>query len=211
VTLSDYLTAIKRGWIIILTAFVLAMVCATALVLGRSDSTVYTVSARLYVETVAAAADTGDPSPNLDFTMNRVASYAAVLGGNVVGEQVSESLGGRDDESVSVSAPVGTVIVEITVTSGKAERAAEVARAYVDIAPSVIEDLDRIRGDQPRVEVTTLDEPGDPVAVPGSSPIPVLAAGAVLGLGLGFTIVMVREVLRRERAEARVTAQTGQA
>lgn len=212
-TLTDYLAALRRGWRILLVAFLVAMACGTALVVARAQAaTTYTTTARLYVETVepASGADAAR-TPGSDFTMNRAASYAGVLGGNVVAAQVADDLGSSGDETVTVTAPVGTVIIDIVVTSGDPDRALDVAQAYVDLAPSVVEGLDQTAGGEPRVELTTVNEPGKPTASPAPSWLPILVAAGVLGLGLGFTIVMVREVLRRERTQARPSERTGRA
>lgn len=196
VTLSEYVSALKRGWIFLLLVLVISLACGVAVVASKPD--VYAASARVYVQTVGEDGRS-ENSSTLDFTANRSASYAAVLGGNVAADQVATQLDGYGDETVTVTAPPGTVIIQISVTSSEAQRAAETANAYADIAPSVIEELDRDEAGRPRVQITTFDVAEVPTAPVPQARASVLLAFAIIGLGLGSSIVLVREVMRREK------------
>jgi receptor protein-tyrosine kinase len=198
VTLSDYVTALKRGWVIILAAL-LVMVGAVALVLTMKPD-VYKSSVQLYVATVSDAAESADPE-RIDFTVDRLSSYAEVVRGSLVADKVEEQVGDTKDVDASVKAMDDSVVIRIDVTSSDSRRAYDVAKAYGEVAPAAIESLEKDPAGKPRVQVTVFGEPklaSEPVA---RAWVASLLAAAILGLGLGVTIVLVREVVRRERAE----------
>lgn len=203
-TLSDYVAALKRGWIILLVTTALALACAGALVLRKPD--VYTSSTELFVAPSLAGGNPDLLAQRNAVAAQRVPSYVNVILGDAVSQRVDEAVGGIGDASVSVVALPSTVVLQVTVTSAEAQHAADVAQAYAEVVPGVVEELETVNDAPPQVRVTTIDEADVPSA-PGAVSVatPLLAAG-ILGLGLGFAIVMVREVLRRERVQAKETA-----
>lgn len=196
--LSDYVQAIKRGWVILLVTLAVALVVAAGLVLRKTDT--YTASTQLFV---AAAVTDGDPEQvyqrNL-IAAQRVTSYVSVVSGDVVQQRVSEELGSDVDASVAVSIVPETVIMNIAVTGADADRVAEIARAYAEVVPSVIDEVEEVDESAPQLRVTVIDEADVPGAPDPKTILPTFILAAILGLGLGFVLVVAREVLRRERA-----------
>lgn len=197
--LSDYLQALRRGWIIVLVSVLLALAGAAAIALRKTD--VYTADTQLFV---ASAVPTDDPEElyqrNL-IAAQRVQSYVSVISGDVVADRVAEELGSDLGASVEVTVVPNTVVLQITTTGADPEQVAEVARAYAEVAPQVIEEVDQVDDSASQVRVTVVDDADVPSAPVPNSPLMLVVAATLLGLGLGFTIVMVREVLRRERAD----------
>ncbi len=115
-------------------------------------------------------------------------------------------MGGIGDASVSAVVPLDTVVLTISVTSADPDTAAEVAAAYADAAAEVIERIETPDNGEPTVTVTTVDRADVPSAPVARSVVPVLGAAGILGLGLGLTLAVLREVLRRERLQRRSTA-----
>lgn len=197
--LSDYVQAIRRGWVIIVVSVLLALAGAAAVELRKPD--VYTASTQLFV---ASAVPTDDPEELYQRNLiaeQRVGSYVSVISGDVVAGRVAEELGSDLGASVLVSAVPDTVVLQVTTTGSDPERVAEVARAYAEVAPQVIEEVDQVDGSGSQVRVTVVDVADVPSAPAPGSPIMLLIAASILGLGVGITIVIVREVLRRENAE----------
>lgn len=198
-TLSDYLAALRRGWIVILVSFLLVVGAAAALTLRGTD--VYSATTQLYVGSASETDEAGSATERADIAGARAASFATVLGGSVALEQVQEEVGGSGDESVSVTSVPETVIIEVAVTSSDPQRAADVAQGYADIAPEVLEGLETGSSGRSAVRVTTVSEPTVPSAPAPQSRTRSLVAAGLLGLGIGVAIVLVRETVRRERAE----------
>lgn len=196
--LSDYVRAIKRGWVILLVTLAVALLVAAGVVLRKADT--YTASTQLFV---AAAVTDGDPEQvyqrNL-IAAQRVTSYVSVVSGDVVQQRVSEELGSDVDASVAVSIVPETVIMNIAVTGADADRVAEIARAYAEVVPSVIDEVEEVDESAPQLRVTVIDEADVPGAPDPKTILPTFILAAILGLGLGFVLVVAREVLRRERA-----------
>lgn len=203
-TLSDYVAALKRGWIIVLVSVVLALTCAGVLAMRKPE--VYTSSTELFVAPALAGGNPDLLAQRNSVATQRVPSYVNVILGDAVANRVDEAVQGLGDASVSVVALPSTVVLQVTVTSAQAQHAADVARAYAEVVPEVVQELETVNGAPPQVRITTIDEADVPSSSSKASIVPSLVAGGILGLGLGFAIVMVREVLRRERAQAEAVA-----
>ena len=205
VLLSDYVRAIKRGWVILLVTLAVALVLAAGVVFRKADT--YTASTQLFV---SAAVTDGDPEQvyqrNL-IAAQRVTSYVSVVSGDVVQQRVSEELGSDVDASVAVSIVPDTVIMNISVTGADADRVTEIARAYAEVVPSVIDEVEAVDESAPQLRVTVIDEADVPGAPDPKAVLPTFILAAILGLGLGFVLVVAREVLRRERAETTPEAE----
>ncbi|WP_107705069.1 YveK family protein [Nocardioides allogilvus] len=207
--LSDYLAALKGGWKIILGILVAAVTLSFIPVLNSTP--VYSSSTDLFVATSANTDDPEELYQRNAIAAQRVASYVSAASGDVVADKVAEALGGDLDATVVAEAISGTVVIRITATGPDAERVRDVAAAYAEVVPGVIEDLEAV-GDNTsaQVRVTVIDE----ADVPGETPrsyLPNIVLSLILGLGLGLVIVMLRETLRRERRAARAAASSADA
>lgn len=203
--LSDYVAIIRRGWIILLVALTLAMALAAASVVRKADT--YTTSTQLFV---AAADPGGDPEETYQRNLiaaQRVTSYVSVVSGDVVRTRVGDELGSDVDASVVVTVVPSTVIMSIAVTGAEAERVAEIARAYADVVPDVIDEVEEVDESSPQLRVSVIDEADVPSAPDPAAVLPTFILAAILGLGAGFVIVVAREVLRRERAARAETTE----
>lgn len=197
--LSDYVQAVRRGWIIILVTLLLALAGAGFLVARKAD--IYTSSTQLFVAAAAPSADPEELYQRNLIAAQRVKSYVSLALGDVVASRVAEVIGSDIEGSVSVSVLPETVILQISVSGADPDRVAEEAGAYAEVLPAVIDEVDSVDDSATQVRVTVIDKADVPSAPIPSSPGTLFVAAAILGLGLGFTIVMVREVLRRETTD----------
>lgn len=200
VLLSDYIRAARRGWIIILVTVLLALACAAGLASRKAD--VYSTSTQLFI-----AAAVPDAKPQELYQRNliaaqRVESYVSLANGDLVGDRVAKTLGSDIDATVSVSVVPSTVIMQISATGADPDRVAEVANAYAEVLPEAIREVEEVDDASAQLRVTVIDEADVPSAPVPSSSTMLFVAAFLFGLGLAFTIVMAREVLRREKAEA---------
>jgi succinoglycan biosynthesis transport protein ExoP len=201
VLLSDYVAALKGGWRIILGILVVAI--ALSFIPTLRSAPVFASSTDLFV---AASANTNDPEELYQrnaIATQRIASYVTAASGDVVAEKVAQKLGRDLDASVVAEAVPATVVIRITATGSDAEQVRDVAAAYAEVLPGVIDELEEV-GDETsaQVRVSVVDRASLPVATPRSF-LPNIVLGLILGLGLGVVIVMLRETLRREQREAR--------
>ena len=200
-TLSDYLDALRRGWIIILATTALALAAASVMALRPADA--YTSSTQLLVSPVEKEGDPDLVTLRGAVAAQRMKSYAAVVSGDVVREQVDESVGGIGDASVAAVVPLETLVLTITVTSADPDHAAEVAAAYGDVVTDVIEEIETPDDGDTHVRVTMVDRADVPAAPMPTALAPILGAAGIVGLGLGATLAVLLEVVRRERAQRR--------
>jgi capsular exopolysaccharide synthesis family protein len=147
------------------------------------------------------------------YTQNQVTSFARLATTPAVLDPVIDDLGldttpnalaGR----IEASAPLDTVLVEVTVTDGSADGSARIANAVVDTLSRTVENLaPRNDNGRPTVEATTVA----PAEVPGgpASPKPPLNVAVGLGIGLlaGLALAWVRETLDNRVRDASVVAE----
>ncbi len=110
--------------------------------------------------------------------------------------------------AVEVTVPTGTVIVEVTVTDGSAERSAELADAVITSLSDVVERIaPQDEAGDPTVVATTVT-PAEVPSAPASPDVPlVLAAGLVAGLLAGLGLAWLRETLDTRIADAEDVAE----
>jgi uncharacterized protein involved in exopolysaccharide biosynthesis len=203
VTLSDYLTAFKRGWWIVLGTLVLGLAVAAAM-LARQP-TVYSTSSQLFV-TASVQLPRDGSGDWYDVAGTRVISYATVANGDLVAERVADLVGDTSGTSVSVAAIPNTVVISIGVQGPDAEVVADVADAYAAVLPSVIDEVEDREGGT-KVELTPVAQADVPDA---PDPRPVLAtmgSAGILALGLGATLAILRQALRRDSRSTRAVGE----
>lgn len=200
-TLSDYLTAFKQGWWIVLGTLLVGLTIAAAVVVRQP--TVYSASAQLFVSASVQVSRDGS-NEWYDVAGARVISYATVAGGDKVGDEVAQLLGGEPDASVSISAVPDTVIIAVRAQGSDPQTVADVVDAYTEVLPAVIDDVEESdRGTE--VDLTPIASAEVPESADPRPILATMASAGILAFGLGAVLVIVREVLRRERRGADVS------
>ncbi|MFF3512504.1 polysaccharide biosynthesis tyrosine autokinase [Streptomyces sp. NPDC002573] len=212
--LHVFLKALARRWPTVAVCLVLAIgaaFAATAL-----STPVYEARTQLFVAT-RTGDDTAQLNQGQSFSQARVQSYAAIVTTRQVTASVVKELHLRTTPEelasrINASAPLNTVLIDITVRDTVPRRAARIANAVAERFRDVVERLETPRraagseryGKDSSRRGETL---GSPVslgvtqeAVPPAAPVsprPVLnlTAGALVGLLLGAALVAVRENL----------------
>src|SRR4051794_20375901 len=192
----------------------------SGVLLGLLASGLYLLTApRAYQATAGAffSLEYGNSASDLvqgsTYAQGQVASFALLATTPAVLESV---LQGFDlDESpqafsrrVQASAPVDTVLVEVTVTDASPEQSARLADAVVDSLSDLVEKLAPANDDgTPTVRATTV-APAEVPSVP-SSPDPLLdlAVGLLLGLLAGTGAAYARSALDNRVRDAGVLAE----
>ncbi|GAA3040885.1 polysaccharide biosynthesis tyrosine autokinase [Streptomyces glomeratus] len=212
--LHGFLKALARRWPTVVVCLVLAI--GAALAATGLSTPVYEARAQLFVAT-RTADDTTQLNQGQSFSQARVQSYAEIVTTRqVIGPVVKrlrlhttpEELASR----ITASAPLNTVLIDITVRDTAPRRAARIANAVAERFGAVVERLEtprrtagseRVRGyfsrsgPLPASPVTLgVTQEAVPPSVPVSPrPLLNLAVGVLGGLLLGAGLVAVRETL----------------
>ncbi|NAZ87546.1 polysaccharide biosynthesis tyrosine autokinase [Kineococcus indalonis] len=196
--LVDYLRALRKNWVLVVLSVLLGAGAGAGS--WALSAPVYRADCLLFV----SMHDTGGAASLMQgsvFTQQRVQSYTGVLTSPRVLQPVVDELGldttARDlAEHVGSSAPVGTVLIEVTVDESSPELAARVADSVAEHFGEVVSELERPSADAPSpVRVTVLrpaEVRGDPIAPQLSRD---LALGLLCGLAAGTGLAVLREVL----------------
>ncbi|MFB2586739.1 polysaccharide biosynthesis tyrosine autokinase [Herbiconiux liukaitaii] len=210
--LRDYIRALRKGWIIILSLALVGVATGAGYSIIKTPE--YQATSKVFIS-VQSSGTVSELTQGGAFAQNQVQSYADIVTTPVVLQPVIASLGLDVDvnylaKRVTASAPVDTVIVEITATSEEPRLAAEVANAVASSFSNVVSKLvpENADGIAP-VKVTTLQQ----ATIPGSSfspNVPLnIALGGLIGLALGVGLSLLRQVLdTRIRNEHDVEAIT---
>jgi capsular exopolysaccharide synthesis family protein len=199
VDLRHYLRILRVRWRLVVVCLLVAVGGAAGLTFLSTPQ--YAASAQLFVSTSQASADDGALSSGGQFAQQRVKSYAEIVDSETVTSAVIAELGlsTTPDElatHISATAPLNTVLINITVRMSDAGLAQRVANAVAQEFTTVASALERPEGQASSpVKVSVVREAGLPAA-PVSPRVPLnLALGLVVGLALGVAAAIARETL----------------
>ena len=196
--LQQYLQIFRKYWRSILT--VLSVCVGAALVFTFLQTPKYssTSSALIAVDT---AATPGELSSGALYAERQVSSFVALADSALVLDPVIDELGldvtpQALRSRVSVSAPAGTSIVDVTVTDTNAGRAAEIANAITASLKNVTSDVVPTGPDGDEIVTVTVVEPASESSRPVSPrPVVNIALGLIAGVVLGLGQALVRRLL----------------
>ncbi|MEV0090183.1 polysaccharide biosynthesis tyrosine autokinase [Streptomyces sp. NPDC050738] len=203
--LRSILRALARSWPAVVACVLLGVAAGWAAT--AMTTPVYQAQVQLFVSARAGGGgdgpgnDTAQLQQGSSFSLARVQSYAAIVTSRQVTAPVvnalhldatPEQLAGR----ITAEAPLGTVLIDITVGDTDPRRAAETADAVAVRFADVVERLETPDGSEKsavKLGVTqTAAVPTTPVSPrPGLN----LAAGLLAGLLLGAGTALLREIL----------------
>lgn len=199
--LRDYIRILHKNWIIILVLTLVGAAAGAAYSFAQSPK--FQSTTQLYVSVRSEGAATGDLVQGTTFARQIVTSYVDVVTTALVLDPVIEELGldttaAQLSGQVTASAPLNTVMIDITATDSDPERAAAIADATAaSLANAVQTTLEQPATPDAAspVQVTTVQ----PAVVPTSPSSPNtmlnIALGTLLGLALGVGIGVLRTVL----------------
>lgn len=199
--LRDYVRILHRNWILILILLILGLAGGAGYAAMQEPK--YVASTQLYVSVRTEGAATGDLVQGTTFARQMVTSYVDVVSTALVLEPVIEeldldtSVAGLSSR-VSATAPLNTVLIDVTVTDGDPEQAAEIANAVaVSFQDAVQNTLEQpaAEGAVSPVQIN-VTEPAVAATEPTSPNVRMLVIlGGALGLALGLGIAILRTVL----------------
>jgi capsular exopolysaccharide synthesis family protein len=213
VELRDYIHVLRKSWVLIVALTLVATAAAATFSLLQTPG--YSATSKVFVSTQSGGT-VSELAQGNTFTVQRVSTYSDLATTPIVLLPVIADLDLDTNEldlaaTITVSAPLNTSIIEITVTNTDPVLAADIANATSESLTRVVD----------RIESPTSGEAASPVkltpvqqatvpAIPVSPNVPLnIALGLLVGLAVGVGLAVLRQVLdtriRNEHDLAQVT------
>jgi capsular exopolysaccharide synthesis family protein len=198
VDLRDYLSTLRKRWATVVICVLLAVGAAAALTLLTQKEYTSTASIFISARPESGGGISGAYEGSL-FAQDRVKSYAEVAQSRTVTNGVAAALRLDPDTvagKIRAESPDNTVLIHLTVVDTSARRAQAITAATAEQLTTVIPQLERPTGTARAPVKVTIVEPASLPTTP-SAPRPVLSylVGLLLGLLIGSTVAVVRELL----------------
>ena len=172
-----------------------------SVIITATTTPLYQSKAQLFVSTPAAALDISTLATGGSFSQQRVKSYAQIINSPMTLKPVIKNLElsltpAQLAEQITSSAPLDTVLIDITVTDADPLLAADIANAVTDQFGKTVAALElRGMGSDSIVKVSTVQN-----AIAATSPTSPkksinYALGFLLGFGLGVGVASLRRLL----------------
>jgi tyrosine-protein kinase len=216
--LKQYLALLRRRWLYVLAGVLVGTAAAAAF--AWSQAPTYTASTVLFVSTPSDQVDPAQAYQGGLFSQQRVQSYAAIVASPIVLSPVQKQLGLKESmqtlqRNVTASAPLNTVLVDISVNDHDAQRARDIANAITRRLVQVVNILEKPRAHQGSaidpVKVTVVQPAPLPLSPSSPNKKLDLGIGILLGLVAGIVGAQLREtfdtnVRTKHRAESSADA-----
>lgn len=186
-TLAEFMGMLRQRWVSVVAFVVLG--AAVALGISLLMPPVYSAQATDFVSIGGEAGQSDSLYQNSEFALNRVGSYTQMVHSPAVLHPVVQDLElpmtiRQLDNSVTVTNPTGTVLLNVVATSGSASHARAIANAVARELSQQIEALETPRsGEASPVKVT--------MAVPAALPLSPTSPRMKLNMALGLLIGLV--------------------
>lgn len=196
--LQDFLKLLRARWVTLCVTVVVALLGAVAVTLLTTP--LYQASTRLFVST-SAGSTLAETYQGNRFSQERVESYAQLLMGGTLAQRTVDKLGlsmssEALQERVKASAKLDTVLIDVTVLDESPVRARDIANTLSDEFVVMVRELETPDGSsrpESRVVVEQRASIPDRPVIPKTSRN--ILFGAVVGLGLGVGLALVRDLL----------------
>lgn len=197
-SLGDYLRAIGRNWIAIALLAVVGGLAGFALASVTPDTYRSTSS-------VLVTSDQGTSTSELvqgsTYVQNLVSTYVILATSEIVLQPVIDDLDLDTTvqslaSTVSASSPMNSVIIDVSAVSRDPEVAADIAAAVTRSLTAVVEDevSPQAENGEPTVRLTTIQGATQPVFPIAPNTRLYTLLGALVGLGVGVLLAIVRSL-----------------
>ena len=203
--LRDYITVLRKGWVLILVLALVGVAAAAGFSLIKKP--VYSASAQVFVSTETSGS-ASDLAQGNTFTQQRVLTYSNLVSTPIVLLPVISSL--KLDMTaeelapmVTATAPTSTTLISISVDDTDPVQAADIANATSQSLTNVVQDIEATDANGTSTVKLTRVKQAQVPSKPVSPNVPVnVALGLLVGLALGVGIAVLRETLdNRVRTE----------
>lgn len=195
--LRDYATLLRKRWKLIVACALIGLIAAGTFVSLATKS--YSASIKLFVSTTDGGSNISSVQAGGLFSQQRVVSYADIVGTPPVTQPVIKQLGLNLTASalagkISASAPLNTVLINISVTDPSAVQAQAIANAVGAQFVTVVNALETPAGSaRSPVKVSVVQQ----ASLPGAPVSPKKKLDLVLGLLVGLAVGVGTAVLRQ--------------
>ena len=195
--IRDYFRALRRRWLVIVGAVVVAVVAAGALTATITPQ--YASTSRVYFSTPPT--NTTNAYQGGLFAQQQASSYADLVGGLGFSQKLIDTVGldttaTNLSERIKASLVPNTVVLKIVVTDSSATEAQKVNAAAVSQLRALVRQVGTpARGRGAALRTSVVDAPQKPKDAISPRPVANVALGAAAGLVLGFVLVVVLELL----------------
>ena len=194
---KDLLTLVRRRWISIAAATLLAILASAAFTFSATPQ--YASHARVFISNDTSGA--GDAYLSSLFSSARVQSYADLADSYEMMQRVILSLDLKESpaqlaQQVSATVADSTVIIDIEAKDASATQAQKIAQADAEELSSYLEEIETPKGKSSTPVKATVVDPANLNLDPVSPRVPLnLGLAAVIGLLVGVGIAILRELL----------------
>lgn len=191
----NYLTALARGWVVILVGAILGALVGYGLSAARPAVYDANASGIVSVDSVESGSDLWQTS---NATIALATSYGELATTPLVTDRAAEKIGdgvtsAQVAGAVSATVPLESVNINVTASDRNPERAAELANATLDaLQEAVAKVAPKTTEGEPAVVLHRTQDASAPSSPSGLSSSLLTMIGLVAGLGLGALVALVR-------------------
>ena len=196
--LRDYWRLVVRNFPLLIASTLVGIVLAAAVTFTATPQ--YKATAQIFISTPASSLDITALATGSSFSQQRVKSYSQIINGPTTLQPVIDQLKLNTTPQelatrVSASAPLDTVLIDVTVTDPSATQAALIANAVAKQFAVTVNTLEVAQsGGGSPVKVSTVVAATPPVYPSSPKKTLNLLLGLILGFGLGFVIATLRQL-----------------
>lgn len=196
--LKDFYRLIIRYLLVILLSSTLGL--GVAIGVNYYTTPLYEAKIQLFVSTQSTESDISTIIAGSSFTQQRVKSYAQIISSPSTLAPVIEKLGLDISPEVlstrvKASAPLDTVLINVTVTDESPTLAAKVANGLGDHFSTFVNELELSRADlAPAIKVSVVKSASPPKSPSTPRTSLNILLGLVLGVGFGVGIAILRQL-----------------
>lgn len=204
VEIADYLRAIRRRWVVVVTATVLAMFLSTLLALFLPKE--YESQASLVV-TVRGSKAVTDLSSASAFLTAVLPTYVRLGSSSLVLDPVIRDLGldtTSDDlaKQLTIQQSPETYVIDVTAKDATAQGASAIAGAVANEMGKQVPQLNKSSSSDVKISATLIGEATPPPVAASPNLLTNMAVGVPTGLLLGCIVAMLIEASRTTPASS---------
>ena len=194
--LRDYYRLILRN--LLLVSIMTGLGVFGAAGITYAETPIYQADVQLFVSTPSSALDIGALAQGSSFSQQRVISYAQIINGPGTLNPVIQSLHLPYSEQtlskqVKASAPLNTVLIDVTVSDPNPQRAADIANAIGTQFSATASSLESSSGNS-TVKVSMVKNASTPRKPSSPKKTLNILLGLILGFGLGVGLAILRQI-----------------
>ena len=194
--LKDYYRLILRNLLLVAVTTGIGIFAAAGFTYVQTP--IYQADVQLFVSTPSSALDIGALAQGSSFSQQRVISYAQIINGPGTLNPVIQSLHLPYSEQtlakeVKATAPLNTVLIDVTVSDPNPQRAADIANAIGNQFSATASSLESSSGSS-TVKVSMVKNASTPVKPSSPKKTLNVLLGLILGFGLGIALSILRQI-----------------